>query len=239
VPEAYKLSMADKGKREPSEAEMETPKSDQEERMAGKERELSSEVDKSKELPSQDETTPKKSPAEEEKSGELIGEQPVSQAEEILSEPILIPRNPLALIARSTIIIFFVDCALALVLLTLATLPGLSGRLVFGVAALLLVLKSLLLIGLIIRSATTWTQHSYYLTERQLMHRWGIVNIEEKIYELDNIRHVRLHQDFIGRQFDFGHIELLVATAGLTETITLTDLKNPEHFKSIFSNYLG
>jgi uncharacterized membrane protein YdbT with pleckstrin-like domain len=103
----------------------------------------------------------------------------------------------------------------------------------------LLVLKALILVGLIIRSSTSWTQHSYYLTERQLIHRRGIANIEEKVYELDNIRHVRLIQDFIGRQFDFGHIELLVATAGLTETITLADLKNPEHFKNVFTNYLG
>lgn len=230
--EAYKTQMSDKGKREPDEQEM-----SQEQRVAGKERELSSEVDKSKDMPSQDQ--PKKSPAEEEKSGELIGEQPASQAEEIMSEPILVPRNPLALISRMTIIIFLVDAGMALALLLLATLPGLTGRFLFALAAVMLILKSLVLIVLIIRASTAWTQHTYYLTERQLIHRTGIANIDEKVYELDNIRHVRLMQDFVGRQFDYGHIELLIATAGLTETVKLDDLKSPEHFKNVFTNYLG
>jgi membrane protein YdbS with pleckstrin-like domain len=208
MPEPYKTQLADKGKRDPPDMDQE-PKG-----------------------------PPKESPAEEEKKGEIIGEQTISQAEEIMSEPLLIPRNPLALISRSILIIISVDLALALVLLLLATLST-SGSFVFAVAAVLLALKTLALAILVMRAATNWTQHSYYLTERQLLHRRGIVNIEEKVYELDNIRHVRLIQDFIGRQFDFGHLELLIATAGLTETIRLTDLKNPEHFKSVFTNYLG
>lgn len=215
--EPYKNQMGDKGKRENDE--------------------MSREFDKSKEEPAKDEA--KKSPAEEEKAGEVIGEQPASQAEEILSEPILVPRNPLALISRTVIIIFFVDVAAAIVLLFLATLPGITGRFLFGIAATLLVLKTIVLIMLIIRGATSWTQHTYYLTERQLIHRQGIANIQEQVYELDNIRHVKLMQDFVGRQFDFGHIEILIATAGLTEKVTLNDIKNPEHFKNVFSNYLG
>jgi len=224
--ESYKIQMSDKGKREPDEEE-----------MASKEREISSEVDKSKEMPSQNE--PKKSPAEEEKSGEVVGDQPQSQAEEILSEPILIPRNPLALISRIVLLVFMIDVGTALVLVTIASFPGLTGKLLFAMAALAMIVKTGILIALILRASTSWTSQSYYLTERQLIHRTGIANIDEKVYELDNIRHVHLIQDALGRQFDFGHLELLVATAGLTETIRLSDLKNPEHFKNIFTNYLG
>lgn len=239
--EPYKNFISDKGKREPEELS-EEQKVEEERKKAAEEQskepeELSRTIDKSKEEPSKGEA--KKSPAEEEKSGELIGEQPTSQAEEILSEPILVPRNPLALISRTIIIMFFVDSGLAVVLLILASLPDLTSRFLFAAAAVLLVIKTLLLGGVIIRASTAWTQHSYYLTERQLIHRQGIVSVEEKVYELDNIRHVKLMQDIIGRQFDFGHLELLIATAGLTETIRLNDLKNPEHFKNVFSNYLG
>jgi membrane protein YdbS with pleckstrin-like domain len=232
--ESYKVRMADKGKRETEEVANEEKQAQAEDK--GETLEQAHEQDKSSNQPPEE---IKKSPAEEEKSGEMIGEQPQTQAEEILSEPILIPRNPLALIARMVGVVFFLDFGLAIAILALATIPGAGGSFLLAVIATLLLLKSAVLVGVLIRAATSWTQHSYYLTERQLIHRRGIATIDEKIYELDNIRHVHLHQDFLGRQFDFGHLELLVATAGLTETIRLTDLKNPEHFKNVFTNYLG
>lgn len=237
VAEPYKTQLGDKGKREPSEEEMETNAETGDKTAKAEVSQEKQSSESAKEAPAKEE--PKKSPAEEEKSGEMIGEQPTSQAEEILSEPILVPRNPLALISRTVIIVFFVDVSAAIVLVFLATLPGITGRFLFALAALLLLLKTAALIMLIIRGATAWTQHTYYLTERQLIHRQGIANIEEEVYELDNIRHVKLIQDFIGRQFDFGHIEILIATAGLTEKVILSDVKSPEHFKNVFSNYLG
>jgi uncharacterized membrane protein YdbT with pleckstrin-like domain len=182
---------------------------------------------------------PEKSPSEEEKSGESIGEQPQSQAEQLLSEPILIPRNPMALITRMIGLVFFFDVIVALVLLVLSLLTFVSTPTLLIAVGLLVLVKAGILMAAMLRSAGIWSVQSFYLTERQLIHRKGIANVDEHIYELDNIRHVRLFQDFLGRQFDFGHLELLVATAGLTETIRLTDLKNPEHYERVFQNYLG
>lgn len=195
---------------------------------------------RSSEEPSQEaKKEPQESPGEEEKSGEIIGDQPQSQAEQLLSEPILIPRNPMALVARMIGLVFFFDVVIALVLMVFSILTFVSTPTLLIVAGLLVLVKAGILMAAMFRSAGIWSVQSFYLTERQLIHRKGIANVDEHVYELDNIRHVRLFQDFLGRQFDFGHLELLIATAGLTETIRLTDLKNPEHYEKVFRNYLG
>lgn len=182
---------------------------------------------------------PKQSPAQEEQEGQEVGEQPKSQAEQLLSEPILVPRNPMALVTRVMIMVLSLDFGLVVIALLLSALSFNFGRVFVILIGFLVLIKMVVLLTIMMRTASVWSTETYYITERQLIHRKGIVNIDEHVYELDNIRHVRLFQDFLGRQFDFGHIELLVATAGLTETIRLTDLKSPEHYEKVFQNYIG
>jgi membrane protein YdbS with pleckstrin-like domain len=208
--ESFKTQLSDKGKLEPDEMKQDEPRE-----------------------------APQKSPAEEEKAGDEIAGQPKSQAEELLSEPILIPRNPLALVSRMIVVTFFINVACAIVLIFLGTIPFANGRLLFLLTGFLLFVVTGALTWYMVHTSMLWATRTYYITERQLIVRKGIANIDEHVYELDNIRHVRLFQDVIGRQFDFGHLELLIATAGLTETLRLVDLKSPEHYESVFRNYLG
>lgn len=177
-------------------------------------------------------------PGEEEKKGERVGEHPSSQAEELLSEPILIPRNPMALVGRMVMVVFALDVAAAVVILLLAFLSALGGIL-FVLAALFLLIKTAALAFVMIRSAIVWSRHSYYLTETKLIKKKGVTANDEEVYELEHIRHVRLFQDSIGRLLDYGNVELLITAAGLKEKVRLSDLKNPDHFKSVFTNYIG
>lgn len=178
-------------------------------------------------------------PAEEQAKQERIGEHPEAQAEKLLSKPILIPRNPWALITQVAALVLFTDVTAAVLILALAAMGGATGATIMLATGAILLLKTSMLVAIIIKMSIDWVPDSYEITDRQLIKKKGVATKEDKVYELTNIRHVSVHQNFVGRQLEYGDIELLVATAGLNETIRLTDVKDPHHFEEVFRQYLG
>ncbi|HSX28763.1 MAG TPA: PH domain-containing protein [Candidatus Saccharimonadales bacterium] len=178
-------------------------------------------------------------PAEESHKKQMLGEQPIVQAEKLLSKPIPIPRNPWALVVQLASVVFLADILVVVALLAISTATAHAPAAFMLVAIGVLSLKAVMVIAFILKMSLHWVPDNYEITERQLIKKKGIANKEDKIYELANIRHVTVHESFIGRQLEYGDIELLVATAGLNEIIRLTDVKDPHHFEEVFTEYLG
>ena len=172
-----------------------------------------------------------------------IGEHTQEQAETLLSEPIMIPRNPISINVRMLVIMFFGDLVLAVVLaLLLGGLAVGGARLSASIiifVVTLLAIKFTLLMLILAKMATNWSEMAYYITDRAIIVRRGIANVAENTYELSNIRHVYMFQDFVGRMYDYGHLQLVIATMGLEETVRISDIKNPSHYTTLFEKYLG
>ena len=163
-----------------------------------------------------------------------------AQAEKLLSKPILIPRNPWAIITQIIALVFISDIVIALLLFASSAFTAtMSLGTVMLIAGSLLIIKGCLVTGVVVKMSLDWVPDSYEITERQLIKKGGVATKEDKVYELTNIRHVTVHQNFVGRQLEYGDIELLVATAGLNETIKLCDVKDPHHFEEVFTEYMG
>ncbi|HUC20897.1 MAG TPA: PH domain-containing protein [Candidatus Polarisedimenticolaceae bacterium] len=168
-----------------------------------------------------------------------VGVHPKDQAEALLAKPFLIPRNPIALNVRFILVVLLIDFGFATLLALLSVLRLDPGRGLFMMVAVLVLIKLIVLIGFLMRMAAKWTEHSYYLSERQLVHQRGITSHQEDTFDLDNIRQVHLYQDFFGRMFDYGHLELTITSAETSKHVRLNDLKDPKHYKGVFEQYIG
>lgn len=172
-----------------------------------------------------------------------VGEHTQEQAETLLSEPIMIPRNPVSMNARMLVVVAFADIVFVAVLVLL-----LGGMAVEGVTlgtgiivtlVMLLVIRFAIVMLVLGKMASNWAEVGYYITDRAIIVRRGLANVFENTYELSNIRHVYMFQDFLGRMYDYGQIQLIIATMGLEEKVRLTDIKDPGHYKTLFEKYLG
>ncbi|HEY2003817.1 MAG TPA: PH domain-containing protein [Candidatus Saccharimonadia bacterium] len=172
-----------------------------------------------------------------------VGDHTQEQAETLLSEPIMIPRNPVSMNVRMIVVVLFADIVFAAVFVLLIGGMALEGVTVgTGVTVTLIILlaaRFTILMLVLAKMASNWAEVGYYVTDRAIIVRRGFANISENTYELGNIRHVYMFQDFMGRLYDYGHIQLVIATMGLEEKVRLTDLKNPSHYKTLFEKYLG
>lgn len=129
-----------------------------------------------------------------------VGDHTQEQAETLLSEPIMIPRNPVSMNVRMIVVVLFADIVFAAVFVLLIGGMALDGMTVgMGTAVALIVLLAIrftILMLVLAKMASNWAEVGYYMTDRAIIVRRGLANITENTYELGNIRHVymlRLH----------------------------------------------
>jgi len=85
----------------------------------------------------------------------------------------------------------------------------------------------------------SWVQNNFYITEDKIVHCKGILNIDEEIYDISNIRSVKSHQSFVGRIFNYGDVVVGVfASGGYHKEILLSGIVNPKKYERILNEYL-
>jgi uncharacterized membrane protein YdbT with pleckstrin-like domain len=85
----------------------------------------------------------------------------------------------------------------------------------------------------------SWVQNNFYITEDKIVHCRGILNIDEEIYDISNIRSVKSHQSFIGRIFNYGDVVVEVfASGGYHKAISLSGIVSPKKYERILNEYL-
>ena len=83
-----------------------------------------------------------------------------------------------------------------------------------------------------------WVGNSYHITDRNLVHREGIINCIEKIYDLDIVRSVSIQQSWIGKIFKYGTINIEIsASGGYTDQVTLSGVSNPQQYEKMLSRH--
>ena len=174
----------------------------------------------------------------QELAGQLQEEPPKAQ-EEALKEPVMIPRNPVAIIIRLMSLLVLLDLAFLLIVGVFAYL-GLSAGLIFMVFFIFQVVKIISLAFLVLAVLLPWANTGFYLTESHLERKRlrNDITTDEITYELRNIEGVTLHQSILGRMFDYGDITLRMMT-DTPKKVVITDIKDPTHYKNVFDKYIS
>lgn len=137
------------------------------------------------------------------------------------------------LLIRTVALLFLIETAYA-ILLAVATLAPAEAELyptITGVLWVVSTIKFIAEITLLTGMIATWAHTAYYLSDKQLVRFSGIVKIDEKIFDLINLKSVELHQGWWGRIFDYGHLDLLIASSGTQETIRIRNIKDPKMYE--------
>lgn len=111
---------------------------------------------------------------------------------------------------------------------TLGTSPSLSP--LFAFLILKLFIQSIAIMALVLITLSK----EYYLTEKQLIVKQGVLTRDEKIYELHHIKSVNRHQSFLARLIGYGDLKLSVAESGFRTDVALHNIREPKKYERVF-----
>jgi membrane protein YdbS with pleckstrin-like domain len=121
-----------------------------------------------------------------------------------------IRRSANALVLRLFGLLFLVETVYALIIgAFLYFSPPSSYYPAFVVViGVLHVIKYILVTTAVVKMVLTWVSTSYLISGSHLIKHEGTLRVDEKIYELNQLKAVDVHQDWIGRHFHYGNIKL-------------------------------
>ncbi len=149
-----------------------------------------------------------------------------------------IRQSAVPLILRLIGLLFIIETAFVALLAGSAFLP-LAATYHFESTSLLWLLdtvKFLLEIAGIITLVVPWATTTYYLSGDELVKLSGLTRLDEKIYDLQSLKSIELHQSWLGRIFNYGLIQLTLSSSGYSEVVKLTDLQDPKKYERAINN---
>ena len=85
---------------------------------------------------------------------------------------------------------------------------------------------------LILLLVLSWANNVYYLADKHIIKRTGVLSSKEKVYDFDLIRSITVQQSFFGKLFNFGTIMLSTsASGGYQAEITLDNISDPQKYE--------
>lgn len=142
-------------------------------------------------------------------------------------------RNPAAIAIRIFFLLFLIDTAYALIILAFLGLAPpaeyYSGFVILLWAAH--TAKYIVTTFLLLRILLEWMGQTYSADDKHLTIRTGVYAISEKVYELTQLKRVKVRQDWLGRLFHFGNLTLEISASGFHETIELRDIADPRKYE--------
>lgn len=145
----------------------------------------------------------------------------------------ILHRNPAAIALRIFFLLLLIDTAYALVILAFLGLAP-PADYYLGFVTLLWAThtaKYIVITFLLLRVLLEWMSQTYTTDGKHLTIRTGVYAVSEKIYELTQLRRIKVHQDWLGRLFHFGTLALEISASGFHETIELRDVTDPRKYE--------
>ncbi len=152
----------------------------------------------------------------------------------------VVERSKIALLGHLLLVIALFDgtyMVVAILLLALATPAFLVPFVV--VLVLLQLIKAGGEIYYMLAITLKWIGSFGYMVGHHLVIHRGIVTVDEKVYELNNLRTIAVEQGVLGRWFNYGDIMLTIAQAGVQEQVRLVGIADPRKYEKQFEQFLG
>jgi uncharacterized membrane protein len=158
---------------------------------------------------------------------------------ENFATPDLIRQSIAVLVIRLSLVLFLVDTLYALLFfMTIMLHPPER----FHTAVLILfwiahTIKYIVMTYLILKVTLQWSNPNQYIVGHLLVARVGTVSVTEKQYDLEQLKSVSIHQDWLGKHFNYGTVTLKLAALGYSETVMLADIHNPKLCETTLARY--
>ncbi len=143
------------------------------------------------------------------------------------------------LVIRLFIVLFVIDTVHSLLSLFIFDLPLLNE---FHLELTLLmfvthVIKNAFEIYIVISMVLSWSHNTYSITDRQIIHKQGVLNMKEYVYDIKTVRAVEVNQGIIGKMLNYGDIVIKTsASGGYQDNIYLSGIPRPHEFKDILAH---
>ena len=139
-------------------------------------------------------------------------------------------------------ILFFTDLLYVIVVVLLSDLlPTDSFHRTDFLLLLIHIVKSAIQIALVFRLLFRWLYHKYHLDSsgRKLFEQKGFLHTEEKMFDLKNLRDIKIDQSVFGKLGGYGNIIISTyASGGYQETIVLKQVQNPQKNMVLFKGII-
>lgn len=137
-------------------------------------------------------------------------------------------------------VLFFVDTAFALVI-ALGIFFGIDTayyNLFVIFLWLLHTVKFFIELYLVLSFVLPWATTTYYIADHQLIQCGGIVNVDQKIYELTKLREVDEAESWLGKLFNYGTIHGTVSVSGFSDQFVMPGIADAKKYERILRDYL-
>ena len=91
---------------------------------------------------------------------------------------------------------------------------------------------------LIIKIVTETMTKRSYITRDHLVVDKGLFTIDEDVYELDQLKRLKVHQNTLGKRLGYGNIELRFGARGFEKTVFLAYVSAPRKYADLFGTHL-
>lgn len=144
-----------------------------------------------------------------------------------------IPESVILVGLRVFFVAFFIDTLFALIIL------GITGSFVgasYPTESLLSLwvlhtVKFVLQISLILKIIVEALSSSHFLTEKELVSRHGVINPDEKIYNLEKLQTIEVRQNWLGRLLKYGTLHLVIASSDYYENVYVRGIADPKKYE--------
>lgn len=100
------------------------------------------------------------------------------------------------------------------------------------------ILKLFVEVLFIVNITLSWANNTYYLTQKHIIQRRGILHIEEDVFHFDNIRSISINQSILGKIFNYGDIILKTsASGGYQGDVVMVGISDPKRYEEIITKY--
>ena len=139
-------------------------------------------------------------------------------------------RVPTPLITRTISIAVVSDALLILTLLLLVAIRDTLGvdSTLAGLSILIFALKTMIMVFGLFTVLNDWLKTSYFVSNGQLVIYSTSAAKDSNVYNLSEVRSMKLDKGRLGSKFNHGNITLKFAQGSYKENVTLTDVSSPE-----------
>jgi len=108
----------------------------------------------------------------------------------------------------------------------------------FAILVLLLLVFYVIQLTLVIFIVLSWIGVSYYIDEKSIVVRKGIFRLEEKVFPINDVKTVSTQQGIFGKMFNYGNVDVMIASPPVHEEIGMLDIPNPHGIESHIKSFL-
>lgn len=111
---------------------------------------------------------------------------------------------------------------------------GMRVSLITALTCIKILFQSIFIVAIIVKKSS----NNYYITDKQLIIHRGVVERDEKVYDIEHIRAVKRHESWLGKLLGYGDITVYIAESTFREDVVLNNIVKPKKYEQVFTQIM-